>query len=141
MSKKHAALLFPFLILVAYGPSVLAYATGELPFLILYTLSLLGVFFAVGMGRDVGFYNIPATRWMRLSNHRHTALRKAREENWASYDCEQLAEEYRGRGEDVQADILEAESSHRRRLSERHEGDAEMYRRLMQDEEMRRLTK
>lgn len=140
MSKKHAALLFTFLVLFAWGPSVLAYATGEPAFLILYAPSLLCVLFAVGMGRDAGFYTIPVTRLMRLSNHRYTALRKAREERNVSRECIRLAGGYRGRGEDVQADVLDAESAYRRRLSERHEGDAEMYGRAMQDEEMRRLT-
>lgn len=140
MSKKHAALLLPFVAVVLLGPGVWAWAVSDPFLLFLYVAALIPVGIVVGTGRDVDFYNIPVTRRMRLSNHRYTALRKAREENWAAYDCQQLSGEYRDRGEDLQADILDAESAYRRRLSEMYEGDAEMYGRVMQDEEMRRLT-
>lgn len=140
MSKKHAALLFPFLVLVAWGPGVLAWMMSDPAFLLVHLFDMILVGIVVGSGRDVGFYTIPVTRSMRLENHRYTALRKAREERDVSCECIRLSKEYRERGEDVQADILDAESAYRRRLSERHEGDAEMYGRLMQDEEMRRLT-
>lgn len=140
MSKKHAALLFPFLVLILLGPGALVWMLSDPVFLIFYGASLILVGAVVGSGRDVDFYTIPVTRRMRLSNHRHTALGKAREARDVSRECERLAEEYRGRGEDVQADILEAESAYRIRLSDMREEDAEMYRRAMQDEEMRRLT-